>query len=47
MAQVQPRFRSLPYLIAGGFQKLAWTEWGNADAEPLICVHGLTDGRTG
>jgi pimeloyl-ACP methyl ester carboxylesterase len=42
MAHPQPRFRELPYLIAGGFQKLAWTEWGAPDAEPLICVHGLT-----
>jgi pimeloyl-ACP methyl ester carboxylesterase len=35
----------LRYLLGGGFQTLAWTEWGPPEGAPVICVHGLT--RTG
>jgi pimeloyl-ACP methyl ester carboxylesterase len=37
-----PRQHSLRYLLAGGFQRLAWTEWGPPDGVPVICVHGVT-----
>jgi pimeloyl-ACP methyl ester carboxylesterase len=40
-----PRQHRLRYLLAGGFHELAWTEWGPAEAAPVVCVHGLT--RTG
>jgi pimeloyl-ACP methyl ester carboxylesterase len=37
-----PRQHRLRYLLAGGFQELAWTEWGPAEGAPVVCVHGLT-----
>ncbi len=36
------RTGSVRYLLAGRFQTMAWTEWGDPGAEPLVCVHGLT-----
>ena len=28
---------------SGGFHRIAYTEWGQASAQPpVICVHGLT-----
>ncbi len=33
---------SIPYLLAGKFHRLAFEEWGNADAQAVVCVHGLT-----
>lgn len=39
------RRHTLRYLLAGRFHSLAWTEWGPAEGEPVVCVHGLT--RTG
>ncbi|PWS36840.1 alpha/beta hydrolase [Falsiroseomonas bella] len=37
-----PRQNRLRYLLAGGFQQLAWTEWGPEQGAPVVCVHGLT-----
>jgi pimeloyl-ACP methyl ester carboxylesterase len=37
-----PRQGSVRYLLAGRFYTMAWTEWGDPSAEPLVCVHGLT-----
>lgn len=37
-----PRQHSLPYLLAGAFHRLAWTEWGPLDGRPVVCVHGVT-----
>lgn len=39
---IQSRQGSLRYLLAGRFHRLAWTEWGDPAAAPLVCVHGLT-----
>jgi pimeloyl-ACP methyl ester carboxylesterase len=33
------------YLLAGAFRRMAWVEFGDPTAMPVICVHGLT--RTG
>lgn len=37
-----PRAGSIRYLLAGRFANMAWTEWGDPHAPPVICVHGLT-----
>ena len=37
-----PRAGSIPYLLAGKFRRLAFEEWGDANAPPVVCVHGLT-----
>jgi pimeloyl-ACP methyl ester carboxylesterase len=39
---MSPRLRRLSYLLAGGFHRLAWTEWGPETGSPVVCVHGLT-----
>lgn len=39
---MQPRSGTLRYLLAGGFHTLAYEEWGEPDAPPVVCVHGLT-----
>jgi pimeloyl-ACP methyl ester carboxylesterase len=36
------RFHTIPYLLAGRFHRLAFTAWGDAHAQPVVCVHGLT-----
>lgn len=36
------RRNSVRYLLAGRFLSMAWVEWGDPDAPPLICLHGLT-----
>jgi pimeloyl-ACP methyl ester carboxylesterase len=33
---------SIPYRLAGKFYRLAFEEWGDRDAPPVLCVHGLT-----
>jgi pimeloyl-ACP methyl ester carboxylesterase len=37
-----PRAGSVRYLLAGAFHSMAYTEWGDAAAPTVICVHGLT-----
>jgi pimeloyl-ACP methyl ester carboxylesterase len=39
---MKPRSGSIPYLLAGKFRKLAFEEWGDPTASPMVCVHGLT-----
>lgn len=39
------RHGSVPYLLSGAFHRMAFTEWGDPAAPPVVCVHGLT--RTG
>ena len=39
---MQPRQGSVRYLLAGRFYSMAWVEWGDPAAPPLICLHGLT-----
>ncbi len=34
--------RSLRYLLGGAFHRMAYTEWGDPDAPPVLCVHGVT-----
>jgi pimeloyl-ACP methyl ester carboxylesterase len=36
------RAGSVSYLLAGRFHRLAFEEWGDAAAPPVVCVHGLT-----
>ncbi len=33
---------SVRYLLAGKFYRLAFDEWGDPTAPPVVCVHGLT-----
>lgn len=37
-----PRAVSIRYLLAGRFRRLAFEEWGDPAAPPIVCVHGLT-----
>jgi pimeloyl-ACP methyl ester carboxylesterase len=39
---MRPRPASIPYLLAGKFRRLAFEEWGDVSAPPVVCVHGLT-----
>jgi pimeloyl-ACP methyl ester carboxylesterase len=39
---MQPRAGSIRYLLAAKFHRMAFEEWGDADAPPVVCVHGLT-----
>jgi pimeloyl-ACP methyl ester carboxylesterase len=39
---MKPRSGSIPYLLAGKFRRLAFEEWGDPAAPPVVCVHGLT-----
>jgi pimeloyl-ACP methyl ester carboxylesterase len=39
---MEPRHGSVRYLLAGRFASMAWVEWGDPDAPPVICLHGLT-----
>ena len=36
------RAGSIPYLLAGKFHRMAFEEWGDPAAPPVMCVHGLT-----
>jgi pimeloyl-ACP methyl ester carboxylesterase len=36
------RLGSIPYLLAGRFHRMAFDEWGDPAAPPVLCVHGLT-----
>jgi pimeloyl-ACP methyl ester carboxylesterase len=36
------RQNSIRYLLAGRFHRLAFEEWGDPAAPPVLCVHGLT-----
>jgi pimeloyl-ACP methyl ester carboxylesterase len=36
------RHHTIPFLLAGRFHRLAFTAWGDAHAQPVVCVHGLT-----
>ena len=36
------RTRDTSYLLNGAFYRLAWWEWGDEAAPPVVCVHGLT-----
>ena len=42
---IQPIERSISYWLAGAFYRMAYVEWGDPAAEPVLCVHGLS--RTG
>jgi pimeloyl-ACP methyl ester carboxylesterase len=37
-----PRSGSIRYLLGTGFYRLAFDEWGDPAAPPVLCVHGLT-----
>ena len=39
---MKARANVIPYLLAGKFRRLAFEEWGDAAAPPVLCVHGLT-----
>jgi pimeloyl-ACP methyl ester carboxylesterase len=36
------RAGAVHYLLAGAFYRMAWVEFGDRAAPPVICVHGLT-----
>jgi len=38
----RPATRSIPYLLAGQFHRMAFDDWGDPDAPAVVCVHGLT-----
>jgi pimeloyl-ACP methyl ester carboxylesterase len=37
-----PRAGAVRYLLAGAFRTMAYMEWGDPAAPPVVCVHGLT-----
>jgi len=37
-----PKEFFIPYLLKNHFYELAITAWGNAENQPVICVHGLS-----
>ncbi len=37
-----PREGQIAYLLGGAFHRMAYTEWGDQEAPPVLCVHGLT-----
>ncbi len=39
---MQPRDHTLPYLLGGAFHRLAFVAWGDPQAQPVVCVHGLS-----
>ena len=39
---MQPRQKTLRYLLADGFHDMAYVAWGEPDRPPVVCVHGLT-----
>ena len=41
----KPREGETRYLLAGAYYRMAHVAWGEPDAPPIVCVHGLT--RTG
>lgn len=38
----EPRSGSVFYLLAGAFHHLAFDDWGDKEAPPVVCLHGLT-----
>jgi pimeloyl-ACP methyl ester carboxylesterase len=38
----EARAGSIPYLLANQFHRMAFDEWGDPGAPPVVCVHGLT-----
>ncbi len=39
---MEMRRGAVRYLLAGRFYSMAWVEWGDVAAPPVICLHGLT-----
>lgn len=39
---VEPRSGEVPYLLGTAFYRMAYVEWGDPAAPPVVCVHGLT-----
>ena len=39
---MQPREHFVPYLLGGAFQRMHVLAWGDAQAQPVVCVHGLS-----
>jgi pimeloyl-ACP methyl ester carboxylesterase len=38
----EPRNGSVRFLLGSAFYRMAFTEWGDPSAPPVVCVHGLT-----
>ncbi|MBS0562499.1 MAG: alpha/beta hydrolase [Proteobacteria bacterium] len=38
----EPRLGSVRYLLGAAFYSMAYAEWGDRDAPPVVCLHGLT-----
>jgi len=41
-SETLPRTGSVRYLLGGAFHSMAFAEWGDPAAPPVVCVHGLT-----
>jgi pimeloyl-ACP methyl ester carboxylesterase len=39
---MQPVLHRMPVFLEGHNTDIAWWEWGDADAKPIVCLHGLT-----
>jgi pimeloyl-ACP methyl ester carboxylesterase len=39
---MQPRERSITYLLGPAFYRMSLLAWGDPHAEPVVCVHGLS-----
>jgi pimeloyl-ACP methyl ester carboxylesterase len=39
---MQPRERSISYLLGPAFYRMAVLAWGDPHAQPVVCVHGLS-----
>jgi pimeloyl-ACP methyl ester carboxylesterase len=39
---MEPRHRTVRYLLADGFHDMAYTAWGEPGKPAVVCVHGLT-----
>ncbi len=39
---MEPRARSVRYVLGNAFHSLAYLDWGDPSAPPVLCVHGLT-----
>jgi len=39
---MRPQSITIPYLLGTRFYRMAFEAWGDPDAPPVVCVHGLT-----
>ncbi len=39
---MEPAHHTVRYLLGGRFRRMAYVAWGEPEAPPVLCVHGLT-----